>query len=391
MIGLLRTCKIKKDSVWLRDFFVSIAHCRDIYTGRGERDLSYRMIYDLYQVFPVLALKALHLMVSENIGSWCDVKYFCLYIEKISPCGFYDPLVEAMIRIANRRLKKDLELDSGYEGGSNVAKWIPRESHHPELFGLFVRDWFRSSSITSGQKKSYRKMIVDLCWKISLNGYASTFSKMIRRKEFIPSCGQKRYSMPSLPIGSYVRAVLDGADSSWIDYEWRKLMKTFPCSSLPGIAVIDIDLGVPKSFLYDALGFACLIAVKMGSGRVLLGGSVPICVDVSSCSGFSDMVQLLWSYCDGRGKSCMNTAMDLLQKLDWRDLRVFVFSSSFDFDRGLEKYILWGSKEVEGVEGMISGSSSGIIRQFLSCESREQWMTSIYSNWYECFNRIVFS
>ena len=67
----------------LKDFFVSIANCRDIYNGQGQRDLSYRMIYDLYQVFPILAIKALHLMVGTVVGSWCDVKYFCLFIEKI--------------------------------------------------------------------------------------------------------------------------------------------------------------------------------------------------------------------------------------------------------------------------------------------------------------------
>ena len=45
----------------LRTLFLMIPYCRDIYRGKGERDLSYRMIYAWYQVFPILTLKALHL------------------------------------------------------------------------------------------------------------------------------------------------------------------------------------------------------------------------------------------------------------------------------------------------------------------------------------------
>jgi hypothetical protein len=378
----------------LKDFFVSIANCRDIYNGMGQRDLSYRMIYDLYQVFPVLAIKALYLTVGTVVGSWCDVKYFCLFIEKISPDGFYDPLIEVVIRIANRQLKLDLAVE---DGGviSNVAKWIPRECHHPELFGLFVRDWFQLSNneCWSGHKKSYRKMIVGLCSRISLDGYKIKFSKIISKKPLLMNFSGI-FSMPSLPIGEYVRAVLEGADSVWINYEWRKLMRTVGFTGKKGIAVVDLDSGIRLRDLYDALGFACLISEKMGIGRILLGGSVPICVDVSVCLNFDEKVRLLWGYCEMRGEGSMNSVMKVLKRGEWMvpDLRVFVFSKSFEMgvqDSGIE-YIFWkfsGSYNFEGNGNYMLGSCSGAIKKFLYSGSQQEWMLNTYFEWFEYFER----
>jgi hypothetical protein len=96
VIDKLRSYKKNNDMARLKDFFVSIANCRDIYNGMGQRDLSYRMIYDLYQVFPVLAIKALYLTVGTVVGSWCDVKYFCLFIRY---------LILVKIRFTNKREK----------------------------------------------------------------------------------------------------------------------------------------------------------------------------------------------------------------------------------------------------------------------------------------------
>ena len=390
VIDKLRSYK-KNNMNGLKDFFVSIAHCRDIYNGQGQRDLSYRMIYDLYQVFPVLAIKALHLIVGTVVGSWCDVKYFCLFIEKISPDGFYDPLVEVVIRIANRQLKRDLGvLDGGVI--SNVAKWIPRECHHPELFGLFVRDWFQLSNgeCWTGHKKSYRKMIVGLCSRISLDGYKVRFSKIINKQRVLMNFAGIS-SMPSLPIGEYVRAVLEGADSVWINYEWRKLMRTVGFTGKKGIAVVDLDSGICLRDLYDALGFACLISEKMGIGRILLGGSIPICVDVSSCLNFYEKVRLLWGYCETRGVGSMDSVMKVLKRGEWMvpDLYVFVFSKSFEMgvqESGIE-YIFWRFSAMEGNGNYMLGSCSGAIKKFFFSGSQREWMLTTYFEWYEYFER----
>ena len=86
----LQSYKNKSAYEYIKLPFLFIAYCRDIVRGKGERDLSYKLIYAFYQVFPILALKALHLLFLPRegippVGSWGDLKYFCLCIEKISP------------------------------------------------------------------------------------------------------------------------------------------------------------------------------------------------------------------------------------------------------------------------------------------------------------------
>lgn len=148
---------------------------------------------------------------------------------------------------------------------------------------------------------------------------------------------EKGKELPSLAIGYYVRIALSCEKEStpWIDHEWQKLMKTFSYSMDMGIALVDLDLTIGNDALYNALGFACIVAIKMGSNRILLAGSIPICVDISECDGFCEMVRLLWSHCENRGTSVMRKAItvldEALQLLPDDVIRVFVFSQNADW------------------------------------------------------------
>lgn len=402
LIFCLRSCKRKMNEARmnegridrnyiiesLRTLFLMIPYSRDLYLGKGERDLSYRMIYAWYQVFPILAIKALHMLFDKTggdggdrgygyiIGSWCDVKYFCLFIEKISSYGLYDPLISIMIRLANRQLKRDLGFLE-----SNVAKWIVRECNHPELFSFFVQDWFRKDGYVENKKKKYRKIVSGLSSKLSqyemtcsnmdfqrvsnLRCYKAKFSAIVKKKILRKNSAiQRNVEMPSIDIGLYVRFVVEGVilqnfsfnmptssaenveknveknieDNcleelvSWIDHEWKKLMKTFPMGSYIGIAIVDLDLTIDREALYNSLGFACLIAMKMKTNRILLAGSIPICIDISECNGFCSMIQLLWGYCENRGKSSISEMGFVLKEavrlvVPSSDvLRLFIFS-----------------------------------------------------------------
>ena len=61
-----------------------IGQTRDIYAGKGEKDLSYMMISVWFNYHPSLAMYAFRCFVDdmENVtfGSWCDFKYFCHFI-----------------------------------------------------------------------------------------------------------------------------------------------------------------------------------------------------------------------------------------------------------------------------------------------------------------------
>ena len=306
-------------------------------------------------------------------------------MEKISPYGLYDPLVSIVIRIANRQLRRDLVYLE-----SNVAKWIVRECHHPELFSLFVQDWFRKSGChIENKRKVYRQMITGLSLRLPKYGFKARFSgivkKMILNENFM---AQKILEMPSLSVGEYVRAVVEGdsGDSSdgfgfWIDHEWKRLMRTFPMSCHVGIAVVDLDLGIGLEALYNSLGFACIIAMKMKTGRILLAGSVPICIDVSECHGFSSMIRLLWSHCEDRWISSMSDMGFLISEstrlLSQEVLKIFVFSDKClcnSFGDSAGDIIFWdmGSRDssfgpFENSKNItyMSGYNSGLIRPFI--------------------------
>lgn len=115
------------------------AQTRDIIRGKGEHDLTYMMIWNLYLYFPKQAIHLINCLVkppSTNelpYGSWRDIKYLCQYIRENSPLAQDDPLITLCIHIANQQLKDDLHSWKFSKNAfsrnhiSNVAKWIPRE------------------------------------------------------------------------------------------------------------------------------------------------------------------------------------------------------------------------------------------------------------------------
>jgi len=321
-VQLLRRCKydISKGAAELKTLYLMIPYCRDVIRGKGERDVAYKMIYAFYQVFPVLAIKALHLLFRVRdglpmVGSWCDIKYFCVFIERISPLGAADPLIAIMASIANKNMDV-----------SGVTKWIPRECHHPELFSVFVRDFFDISPgrvFSSVKKGLYRKRISGPKGPTGVKGSTG------------PSNPSGTWFM-----GKYVREALrlikGGEPVEAIEGRWRRLLKTFPCCNMYGLPVVDLDISIPDDVLFHSIGFACLIAEKMGLKRIMLAGVVPTWVDVSRCNGFVETVRVLWSYCDGRGVSRLGEAVELVESgfkyVFDGSLMVFIFSERFSFD-----------------------------------------------------------
>ena len=332
LIIILKDCKKKKDYPHLKSLFLMIPYYRDIIMGKGERDISYRIIYAWYQVFPVLALKAIHLLffarfgTSIPIGSWCDVKYFCLLIEKISPLGLYDPLISVVVSIANRQLYIDLSsIDDCISNVciSNVSKWIPRESHHSDLFSIFVRDWFSLHYIDSAKKKLYRQIISRLSCINS--GILSSGNLSIKAKTKMFMCDFVRSAIRCIHLDPMSEDVIS------INHKWNHMLRTFT-NGPSGLPLVDIDISLSDEQLFNALGFACFIAQKMGLKRILLAGPSLLCVDISSCRGFVSIIALLWSHCELRGKSNLTSALYSIESgFDYDlSLRLFIFSNNFD-------------------------------------------------------------
>jgi hypothetical protein len=107
-----------------------IIHTRDIFVGKGERDLTYMMIWIWYKQFPVLAIHAIKTICEKetySYGSWKDINYFCNYIKENSLEKTEDSIIETCIYLFNQQLIKDLKNQEDLKRISLVSKWIPRE------------------------------------------------------------------------------------------------------------------------------------------------------------------------------------------------------------------------------------------------------------------------
>jgi hypothetical protein len=158
-----------------------IAQTRDAECGKGERELTYMMLYVWYQHYPILAIYAVKAIVGAEIndstpetmfhidsneryhyGCWKDIKYLCGYIKEHSPNGENDGFIDACVLIMVEQLRKDYKKMEGKQmegkqmkgkqmkgkqmnrnmGISLAAKWVPREnSKYGWLFQKIVHEW----------------------------------------------------------------------------------------------------------------------------------------------------------------------------------------------------------------------------------------------------------
>ena len=134
----------------LDNYYKLILFTRDISYGKGERKLTYLLITAFYEVYPTLAIYALHQIIptisnsnypdfsvhqdSRTLcGSWKDAIGLCDFIRNFSKRGDQHALIELCIKLIVKQLIKDNHtwkftehaMDTRYI--SNVAKWIPRE------------------------------------------------------------------------------------------------------------------------------------------------------------------------------------------------------------------------------------------------------------------------
>ena len=176
--GTLLDSEISKG--YLSILYRLIGNTRDIIDGKGERTLSYVMIYTWYIFYPELAKFALRCLVDigdktkHQYGSWKDIKHFCEYC-RTQDEQFTHLLVQYAIKITNEQLKKDYEnYISNSTDISLVAKWIPREkSSFGWLYCKLATDYFtnylatanndvRFKKATSKCKTDYRKILSTL-------------------------------------------------------------------------------------------------------------------------------------------------------------------------------------------------------------------------------------
>ena len=134
---------------YLELLYRMVGECRDIFGGKGEHDLSYCLLMNLYDIYPNLAIYALHRFVQPTktepivYGSWRDIKYFCEFLRLYSKKNENHPLIDVCVELMNSQLYKDLHSWKfsihafSREHISFVSKWIPRENK--KFHWLFIK------------------------------------------------------------------------------------------------------------------------------------------------------------------------------------------------------------------------------------------------------------
>jgi len=147
---ILSSLKQNPEIIYLQLLYKLIAHTRDIY-GKGERDLSYMMIFIWYNHYPNHAVHALTCL--NSVGCWKDIKYFCKWLRDHSDLGIDHPLILESIKIMNRQFNIDRQNGTC----SMVAKWMPRESSaFGWLYEKMFSDWITTLPEEPSLRKKYR-------------------------------------------------------------------------------------------------------------------------------------------------------------------------------------------------------------------------------------------
>jgi hypothetical protein len=159
-----------------------IANVRDIAgNGKGEMDLSYMMLYCLYNHSPTMAYYLFENFViipgEHQYGSWKDVKYFCNYVINKSADAFH-PFIGYIVRLTNYYLKDEIKKEQNTL--YLLGRWIPREKSKKFgwLFKLLAKDYFsiylQTAKTVEEKKKAtlkaycnYRKVLSELNRKLN--------------------------------------------------------------------------------------------------------------------------------------------------------------------------------------------------------------------------------
>ena len=357
------------NSSYLKTLYCLIGYVRDIHFGHGERDIAYIMIYVWYKFYPILAIYAFHQFVIGNkngmpYGCWNDIKYFCKFIARISDKGIHDPLIDVAVSCANHQLLSDFGGVYSNEGVSNLSKWIPRENKIEWLFEKLVVDWFACHDMLhkgahfSDQKKMYRQMIVGICKrcvddKVTIK---NIFQSISNGKGIVTDTYDKlndsrfSYFHDNVFIGTYIKTAVsiihnsNGSDfdssveANWLNHKWCQMVASFfdnKCCT--GIPIVDISADISNEYLYNAIGFACLVAIKSGLFRILLVSNRPIWIEFVNTDSICSIVNKIWSFCTCRSGSQFSVSFYFLMDAFYKNnvdtsIKFFIFSQRFLFD-----------------------------------------------------------
>lgn len=128
----------------------AICYVRDIYKGRGQRDLTYSLLYTYHNFYPERAIEILRKIVyydhiNTSIGCWKDVKQYADFIARFR--GYNHYIIPSVMNLYVEQLHLDRSIWNSSVNMdarkciSFAAKYSPRETKNPHLYEICMNLW----------------------------------------------------------------------------------------------------------------------------------------------------------------------------------------------------------------------------------------------------------
>ena len=284
-----------------------IAHVRDISYGKGQRVLSYSMLYVLYDFFPTESVCLFHRFL-DTYGSWRDVKGLCRFLgDELGM--YYHPLIDVALDC----------LAWGLVGLRSplAAKWIPKDEW------IYSRICMRVPCLRS-LVKQIRSLPLPMHMPMSNTN------------------SEKPRSDCSLPFGFYVKYLIHHSNKGtlskrklkWIRYQWESMILSHfdsgafftsvdlnsdssGSSGYSGILpLLEVSNDMTDAMMFDAIGLVCALTDLYGSisnRRIMCLTHVPFWVNGDGLT-FDELAFQLWAVCSSRTVCYWKAGSCLLQE-----------------------------------------------------------------------------
>lgn len=291
---------------YLEMVLCTIAYTRDIKYGKGERDLSYMMIYALYKFFPIPAIYLMKEIVGQNeesYGSWKDISRLCDYIKKET--NGHNPLIITLVEMATNRLKRG----EREESLSNVAKWIPREgSKYGWLFDIFVKTYYQLSvAPTNKNRSNFRKLVS------RTNREIGTTDKPKSKRA--PPIKDINFSIPIDAFIKKAKKITENSDKKRLDDQWEKYSKQWRALNKNIIPLIDVSAEMREPEYNSAIGIGILLSQNsLLQNRLICFSQTASWISLNRNLGFTDTVKEIMNVVPPPTSRVINAGFDLIKE-----------------------------------------------------------------------------
>lgn len=203
-----------KNPEYIAELFVQIFQVRNCRGGKGEKDLSYNILLEVYNQYPETIVNLVHLY--KDYGYWKDLINLLEIINIQKNDEKYGKLVDKIIELYSNQLNDDnKKMTNGEKNISLAAKWAPREGHNfsknnKELFNKLVTSVYPNIKNHINRLTGYRKLIT------SLNNYLKTVEVLMCNGTW----SEINYSqIPSVNLKKFRKAHLNELLNGHVDNE----------------------------------------------------------------------------------------------------------------------------------------------------------------------------